>query len=203
MVAVFIVAGGGILYWWSQGYEYIDTPRGGETVVAFGDSLVAGVGATKDGGFVSLLSQRLDMQIINAGVPGDTSAYGIARLERDVLSYEPSIVILLLGGNDAIRRLPVKETFSNLETIIERIHATGAAVLLLGVRGGLLRDSYKKEFRSLAERTKVSFVPNVLDDIFANPKNIADPIHPNDEGYTLIADRIEPALRSMLENTPR
>lgn len=189
---------GGSLYFFDSGVEK-KFPTRGSRIVAFGDSLVEGVGASAGNDFVSLLSRRLDIQIVKKGRSGDTTAAALMRLEKDVLENDPRIVILLLGGNDAIRRIDPEETFTNLEIMITRIHGAGAAVLLLGVRGGALRDKYKNKFADLAKQTGAFFVPDVLDGIWGNSQLMFDAIHPNESGYRMIADRVEPVLRRMLD----
>lgn len=166
-------------------------------VVAFGDSLVYGTGSS-GGGFVSLLEQRLGRPIENLGVPGDTTAAGLERLD-EVLALHPSVVILLLGGNDYLRQVPQDTTFANLSTIIERLQADGAAVLLTGVRGGLIRDSFAARFEELAQRHGTAYVHDVLDDTLGVEGYMADQVHPNDAGYRVIADRVYPVLAAMLE----
>ena len=106
---------------------------------------------------------------------------------------------MLLGGNDAIRPVPTGEAFSRLGTLIDQIHQTGAAVILVGVRGGILGDSYRSEFEKLAKEKQVNYIPNILRGIFARPHLMADQIHPNDDGNALMADRIEPLLRQLLQ----
>lgn len=165
-------------------------------IVAFGDSLVFGTGSS-GGGFVALLEQGLGRDIQNLGRPGETSAGGLARID-EVLALEPSVVILLLGGNDVLRRVPPEATFSNLASIIERLQAAGAAVLLVGVRGGLLQDPYAAPFEELASRFGAAHVPDVLQQVFLDPDYMADQVHPNDAGYARIADRIQPVLEEML-----
>jgi lysophospholipase L1-like esterase len=166
-------------------------------IVAFGDSLVYGTGSS-GGGFVSLLEVRIGRPIENLGVPGDTTADGLARLD-DVLELRPSVVILLLGGNDFLRQVPREQTFANLATLIERLQADGATVLLAGVRGGLIRDNFAAGFEELAEAHGTAFVHDVLDDTLGVEAYMADQVHPNDRGYTVIADRIQPVLEAMLE----
>lgn len=170
-----------------------------KTVVAFGDSLVKGFGATRDGGFVSILSDEAGVPIINAGKNGDTTESALARLETDALSFKASIVIVLLGGNDALRQVPIDETFRNLEEIIERIEDTGAEVLLVGVQGSAFTDPYLNEFNDLAESKDVEYVPDVLRGIWSQQSLMSDLIHPNDSGYGKMAEKIEPHLLKMLE----
>jgi acyl-CoA thioesterase-1 len=166
-------------------------------VVAFGDSLVYGTGSS-GGGFVRLLEQRLGRPIENLGVPGDTTAAGLARLD-EVLALHPSVVILLLGGNDYLRQVPQDETFANLATIIQRLQVEGAAVLLAGVRGGLIRDNFAARFEELSEQYGTGYVHDVLDDTLGVKAYMTDQVHPNDAGYRVIADRVYPVLVSMLE----
>ena len=175
-------------------------PSAGTSVVAFGDSLVAGRGASDGGDFVSLLSRRLGVAIINAGRSGDTTRSALTRLDRDVLSRDPRIAIVLLGGNDFLRRVPVDETFENLTMIVEEIRSRGAAVVLVGVSVGLLSDPYAARYEALAEQTSSGLVPDILDGIFGHANLMTDTIHPNDDGYSIVADRVEPVLKDLLDD---
>jgi len=175
-------------------------PASGTSIIAFGDSLVEGHGATPGNDFVSVLSRRIGVPIVNAGRGGDTTEAALARLDSDVLARDPRIVLVLLGGNDFLRRVPQDETFRNLGAIVERIRAKGAAVLLIGVEVGLIRDPYGAEYEALARRTSAGLVPDILDDIFNDRARMADSIHPNDIGYRIMADRIEPVLRELVES---
>jgi lysophospholipase L1-like esterase len=166
-------------------------------IVAFGDSLVYGTGSS-GGGFVKLLEQRLGRSIENLGIPGNTTADGLERLDA-VLDMDPGVVILLLGGNDYLRQVPPDTTFANLSSIIERLQADGAAVLLAGVRGGLIRDNFAARFEELADRHGTAYVHDVLDDTFGVEGYMADQVHPNDAGYGVIAERMQPVLEAMLQ----
>ncbi len=188
-----------VIVLWATGDESVkNAPPRNDTIVAFGDSLVEGVGSQKGGGFVSLLSARLGTPIINLGVAGDTTGDGLARLE-DVREKKPGTVIVLLGGNDALRRAPLETTFGNLERIITTLQKDGAMVVLLGVRGGLLSDPYDAEYQALAERTNALYVENVLKGLIGRPELMFDTIHPNDAGYAIIAERVYEALEPYLE----
>jgi lysophospholipase L1-like esterase len=166
-------------------------------VVAFGDSLVFGVGSQKGGGFVSVLSERLGVEIINKGISGNTTEDGLSRID-EIFALEPDVVVLLLGGNDALRRIPEAQTFANLKNIIIQLKAKNIQVLLLGVRGGLLGDSFKDNFKTLSKETGTPLVSDVLDGLFGDSRYMSDGIHPNDLGYGKIADRVEPELRKLL-----
>jgi acyl-CoA thioesterase I len=166
-------------------------------IIAFGDSLIYGTGSS-GGGFVKLLEQRLGKPIENLGVPGDTTADGIERLD-EVIKRRPAVVILLLGGNDYLRQVPRNETFANLATIIERLQAENIAVLLVGVRGGLIRDLFAEQFQDLADRYRTAYVHDVLDDTLGVSGYMADQVHPNDAGYRVIADRVYPVLAKIVQ----
>ncbi len=172
-------------------------PSSGTDIIAFGDSLVFGTGATKGNDFVSLLSQRIGQPIVNVGHPGDTTADGLARL-HDIDRYKPKVVLLLLGGNDYLRRVKSEETFANLGKIIDDLHKRGAIVLLLGIRGGVLRDNFDAEFKKLHTTYQTAYVSNVLDGLLGDQTLMSDNIHPNDLGYAKVADRVEPVLKQLL-----
>jgi lysophospholipase L1-like esterase len=173
-------------------------PRAGGTIVAFGDSLVEGVGADESKNFVSRLSDKINEPIINLGISGDTTRDGLARV-GDVFEQNPRIVLVLLGGNDYIKRVPKEETFSNLKSIILNIQSRGAITVLLGVRGGVLQDHYDEEYKKLAKETGSVYVDNVLAGLLTKPQYMHDGIHPNARGYELIAEKIYPELLKVLE----
>ncbi len=165
-------------------------PPKNSTIVAFGDSLVLGVGSTESNDFVSLLSKKTGRPIVNLGVSGNTTAQGLERID-EVISKDPGTVIVVLGGNDYLRKLPQEETFNNLRKIITTLQSKGIMVVLLGVRGGLLVDKFNSDFKSLAKETGVVFVPNVLDGLIGDSRYMtSDGIHPNDLGYQKIAEKV-------------
>ncbi len=172
-------------------------PSSGTEIIAFGDSLVEGVGASHGKDFVSLLSSKIGRPIINLGVSGNTTIDGLARMEK-LNKYNPKIVILLFGGNDHLQKIPIDRTFLNLEQIIENIQERGAIVLLLGVRGNLLGNKFKPEFKKLSDKYRTAFVPDVLEGLFGNQKYMADAVHPNDDGNAIIAERIYPVMVTLL-----
>lgn len=172
-------------------------PRSGP-IIAFGDSLVAGVGVKEGKDFVSVLSESIGKPIENMGVPGDTITSGRARIAT-LLDRNPSIVILLLGGNDFLQRTSRDSAFENLEAIITQLQDEGTLVVLLGIRGGVLRDNYADQFNDLAARRSVVYVPNVLDGILGDPALMSDQIHPNEAGYARIAARVAKAIHPVLK----
>ena len=174
-------------------------PTAGERIIAFGDSLVEGVGASPGRDLVSVLSRRIGVPIVNAGRSGDTTGSALTRLDTSVLSRRPRIVIVLLGGNDMMRRVPQARMFENLETITTRIRARGSAVILVSVEVGF-GGADGRAFEALAERTSSALVRDILNGIFGRQALMSDGIHPNDRGYEIMADRIEPVLRKLVES---
>lgn len=172
-------------------------------IVILGDSLAAGTGSETGRGYVTLLQQRLKLEILNRGIPGDTTAGGLERLQKDVLAERPALVLVELGGNDFLRKVPREETFANLDQIVTRCQNAGAAVLLIGVQTGAFADDAAALYRSLAKKRQTAYVPNILDGILLHPELKADYIHPNDRGYERVADKVEPELRWMLRKMNR
>jgi lysophospholipase L1-like esterase len=176
-------------------YPVRNYPPKGTSIVALGDSLTAGVGASsEDKDYIRLLEQRLNIRIENKGVIGDTTHDALLRLDADVLKEKPDIVLVLLGSNDYLKGVPQKETFDNLRTITERIEQSGAVVVLIGARGGLLNDKFADDFKNLAREKGTLFVPEIMEGIIGVPNLMSDEIHPNDAGYLKMADKIAPIL---------
>lgn len=188
----------GIYFFIPRKQDIKNYPPRNATIVAFGDSLVVGYGATQDRGFVSLLAEKLGKPIINLGVSGETSSDGLSRVQ-DVLDRSPGTVILLFGGNDYLKKVPKAETFQNLKNIISRLQSRGVMVVLLGVRGGILSDHYEDEYAKLAQETGAVYVSDVLDGLFAHKEYMSDEVHPNDAGYAIIADRVFRAIKGYIQ----
>ena len=198
LVAAGVLLAGAALWFFAARGPEPARPTAGERIIAFGDSLVEGVGASPGRDLVSLLSRRIGLPIVNAGRSGDTTGAALTRLDEDVLSRSPRIVIVLLGGNDMLRRLPRARTFENLETIVTRIRDRGAAVILVSVEIGFGTGADGRAFEALAERTSSALVRDILDGILGRQALMSDGIHPNDRGYEIMADRLEPVLRKLV-----
>ncbi|MFM8471795.1 MAG: GDSL-type esterase/lipase family protein [Limisphaerales bacterium] len=199
LLLTLLLCGGGWL--WLRpgrgaGYANLPPPARGEWA-AFGDSLTQGYGAEEGGDYPARLAKRLGLKIRNLGISGNTTADGLARLDQ-ALQLQPRVALLCLGGNDSFRSMPADETFANLAAMIDRFHTTGTFVVLLGVRSVGLSDKNAKRFEQLAKTKRVLLVPNILDGILFTPSLMADQIHPNDQGYARIAERLEEALRPLL-----
>lgn len=172
-------------------------PSSGTDIIAYGDSLVQGVGSTRGGDFVSVLSRKSGRPIVNLGHSGDTTADGLARI-ADLDKYNPKVVLLLLGGNDYLKKIPANETEANLINMIRIIQSKGAIVILLGVRGGLLTDHFERMYEDLSVKYETAYVEDVLRGLIFNKNYMFDTIHPNNAGYALIAEKIYPTLERVL-----
>lgn len=198
VAAVVIVAG--VLAWYMLTRDVVvknyPSAKTGP-VLLFGDSLAAGEGATAGNDLASQLGKLASVPILNYGVSGDTTRDGLVRLNQ-VLTEDPRIAIILLGGNDFLKKIPREETFQNLEKIVTAFQKQGAIVMVLGVRSGLIGGGADEEYEALAERTGSAYMSDVLSGVFAHNDLMSDAIHPNDKGYGTIAERIAPQLVKLL-----
>ena len=127
--------------------------------------------------------------VINAGRPGDTTASALQRLEKDVLSYAPDIVLITLGGNDLKNGVATDTAFKNLKMIVNLIHNQGARVIIGGLHIPFRDRGFGRGYQKLADETGATLIPNILEDIMGNRELMSDPIHPNDAGYQIVAQR--------------
>lgn len=179
-------------------YLIANYPPQNDVIIAFGDSLVEGVGASRNNDFVSVLGSLLGKNISNFGKSGDTTRSALPRLVT-VLEKQPGVVIVLLGGNDYIKKIPQEETENNLKIIVSELQAQGSVVVLLGVRGGLLKDQRGDMYKNISEELGAVYVEDVLDGIFAQPDLMSDAIHPNDKGYAMIAEKVFKEMKFLYE----
>ncbi len=177
-------------------------------ILAFGDSLTAGLGLPAEGTFPSRLEARLRAEgvgahVVNAGVSGDTTAGGLARLDW-ALADKPEIVILELGANDALRGIDPAIVRANLDAMIGKIQASGAKLLLMGMRAPPnLGEEYQHEFEriypELARARGVTLYPFFLEGVAMDPKlNQPDGIHPNERGVAALVERIAPYVARLI-----
>jgi acyl-CoA thioesterase-1 len=182
-------------------------------LLVLGDSLAAGYGLPAEESFPAQLEMALQrsehkVRVINASVSGDTTAGGLARLGW-ALADNPHLVIVELGGNDALRALPPEETFANLDAILAQLREVGIPVLLAGMRaprnlGEHYTTAFDQIYPKLAREHAVSLYPFFLDGVALVPElNQADGIHPNASGVAVIVERILPVVDSVLRSIPK
>lgn len=166
--------------------------------IAFGDSLTYGYGASKGKDYPTLVAQKLAVKIENNGVSGQTTGDALGRVDASARKA-PRVVLLCLGGNDGLQKIPREKMFKNLSDIISTFHAEGSFVVLIGVRSATLRDKNEEGFEELAKRKRVLYIPDILEGLFTDPRYMSDQIHPNDAGYEMIAERVAKELRPLME----
>lgn len=174
-------------------------------VLALGDSLTFGYGLEQQHSWPSLLEEKLDREFVNAGTSGATTAFGLPTLKFHLKRYTPSLVVYALGANDALRGIDPKVTYKNMKETIEFLKAKNIPVVLLGMKAPPnYGEKFPKEFESLypklAKEFKLPLYPFLLEGIAGNPKlNLADGIHPNKEGYKIIAQNLEPFFKDFYD----
>jgi acyl-CoA thioesterase-1 len=178
-------------------------------IAVLGDSLTTAYGIAVEQGFPAQLERRLreegyDCAVLDAGVGGDTTAGGLARLDW-TLADRPSHVIVELGANDGLRALPPEQMEQNLAAIVSRLRADGVAVLLAGMRappnlGRSYGEAFERVFSRVAERQEVPLYPFFLDGVAGDPAlNQGDGIHPTAAGIAVIVERILPTVTDWLD----
>ncbi len=178
------------------------------TLVFLGDSLTAGQGLAKEQAYPALIEARLAAEgrpwrVINAGISGDTTAGGVARLDW-IYKQKMDVLFVCLGANDGLRGIPVVETERNLRAILARAKKEGTQVVLAGIQ---LPENYGKDYRTavsrifprLAKEYQVPLLPFLLEGVAMDPRlNQPDGIHPNAEGARRVADHVWSALDPVL-----
>jgi len=178
------------------------TPLPPGTVALFlGDSLTAGTGSSLDQAFPALVAKQTGWQVVNAGIPGDTSTGARERLPALLDEHRPAVVVVTIGGNDFLRQLPLEQTKANVDAMLAAIQAAGAVPVLvaipqpslLGAASGRLGDA--PFYAQLASAHRAAFLPDAIATILGDASLKADPIHPNAAGQARLADRLLAMLR--------
>ena len=178
-------------------------------IVAFGDSLTAGLGLLEQQAYPAIIQRKIDeagyqFEVVNAGLSGDTSAGGLRRLDWAV-EGDVRVLIVSFGGNDGLRGLPVEQMKKNLSAIIQKARERNIVVILAGMEappnfGQEYAASFRQAFRDVALAEKVLFIPFLLDKVAGRSDlNQADGIHPNQQGAQAIADTVWAVLEPLLD----
>lgn len=182
-------------------------------VVILGDSLTAGLGLAPDQAYPALIQKRIDaaglgVEVVNAGVSGDTSAGGLSRLDW-VLAGDVRVLVVALGGNDGLRGLTAAQLKHNLGEIITRAQSRGITVILAGMEAppNYGRDyivAFHKVYPAVAREYHVALIPFLLQGVAGDPKlNQPDGIHPTAAGARIVADHVWSALEPVLARSTR
>jgi acyl-CoA thioesterase-1 len=159
-------------------------------VLAFGDSLTHGTGASTGQSYPDVLSELLGRQVINVGIPGEISSAGLKRLPAVLDEYNPTLVILCHGGNDFLRKLDQATTNSNLDAMVTLIRSHGADVVLVGVPKFGFGLQVPELYSQIADKYTIPLQKEILVDLLSDNNMKSDAIHPNATGYRLMAEAI-------------
>jgi acyl-CoA thioesterase-1 len=178
-------------------------------IVAYGDSLTAGLGLLEQEAYPAVLQRKIDeagykFEVVNAGLSGDTSAGGVRRLDW-ALEGDVKVLIVAFGGNDGLRGLPVTQMKENLSAIIRKVRDRGAVVILAGMEappnfGQEYATAFRQAFRDVALEERVLFIPFLLNSVAGKSDlNQPDGIHPNQQGAAVVADTVWTVLEPLLD----
>ncbi|MDP2028541.1 MAG: arylesterase [Thiobacillus sp.] len=166
-----------------------------DVILAFGDSLTYGTGAEPNEAYPAKLVGLTQRVVVNAGVPGETTAEGVQRLPALLAEHHPKLVLLCLGGNDMLRRLPASETENNLRLMLQTLRSSGIQVVLIGVPEPKLFGGAPDFYAQLAEEFQLPYDGDTLNTVLKDNALKSDPIHPNAAGYAAIARELADLLK--------
>lgn len=167
-------------------------------ILAFGDSITYGTGTQKQSSYPAVLEQLSGHQVINAGIPGELTAGGLTRLAGTLEEVKPQLLILCLGGNDMLRQRGALEIEKNLERMVTISREQGVPVLLLGVpRPAIFGLESASLYYALAERMQIPLEAEIIPEVLADRDLKSDQIHPNTQGYRLLAEAVYNKLRKV------
>lgn len=164
-------------------------------VLAYGDSLTFGTGAAESDSYPAQLSQRIGRTVVRSGVPGEVSAAGLARLAEVLDEHQPKLLILCHGGNDMLRRQGKAQIADNLRAMIRMAQSRGIAVVLVGTPEPGLTISTPEFYEDVARQFKLPYEGGILTKVLRDSSLKSDAIHPNAQGYKLIAERLAELLK--------
>ncbi len=165
------------------------------TILAYGDSLTYGKGVEEEQSYPSVLADLSSREVINAGISGETTKQGLARLASVLEENEPHLMILLEGGNDILRNQNLSQTKQNLASMIEMAQSQGVQVLLIGVPEKKLFSNSAKIFPELAEQYELVFEGKLIASLLRSPEYKSDSVHFNKLGYEKLAQSIYQLLQ--------
>ena len=166
------------------------------SIVCFGDSLTQGFGATGEQTYPYFLQRFTDVPVINKGINGNTSKNGLNRID-DILQFKNSLVIVEFGANDFFQQIPISETKKNMETIVDKLKQNNNIVALVSVEDRQLNQLHNM-LKSLAKEKNVLFINGILNEFWDDRKLFSDEVHPNSNGYKLVADKIYKNIKHLL-----
>jgi acyl-CoA thioesterase-1 len=164
-------------------------------ILAFGDSLTYGTGATPTESYPAILEQLVGRRVVSSGVPGEVTAAGLSRLQGVLEREKPAILILCHGGNDLLRRMDRKQAANNLRAMIRLAQERGVAVVLIAVPSPGIALSPPSFYREIAAEMTLPIEEHILTTVLADGSLRSDSIHPNAAGYRKIAEAVAGLLK--------
>ena len=168
---------------------------GDATLLAFGDSLTFGTGASEDESYPAQLEKLIERRVVRAGVPGEVTAQALARLPGALDEHAPRLLLLCIGGNDFLRRLGNQQAEANVREMVKLARARGIAVLLIGTPEPGFTVTPPAFYAGIAKEYRVPYEESVIGQVLKDRSLKADPIHPNARGYRVIAERLAETLK--------
>ncbi len=172
-------------------------PNSNTDIIAFGDSLTYGKGAARNETYPAYLSEMLGREVINLGISGDTSAQGLARI-NEIKEYSPYMVLIEFSANDFFRKIPKERTEQNLREIVRQVQSMGAIAVLVDTGGAYPMEAYTKIQKQIAKEYNTLFVPAIMDGIYSKKSLKSDQVHPNADGYKIVAERVKKVIENYL-----
>jgi acyl-CoA thioesterase-1 len=166
-----------------------------DVIVAFGDSLTYGTGAAEAESYPVVLSGLIGRKVIRAGIPGEVTEGGLARLESVIEEHRPALMIVCLGGNDMLGKSADAQIRDNLRQIIKSIKDRGIGVMLVGVPRPALVTQAPPFYAELAAEFGIPYEAAIVTDVLYQRELKSDPIHPNARGYRKMAEAIAKLLK--------
>ena len=173
-------------------------PNSNTDIIAFGDSLTYGQGAGRSETYPAYLSEMIGREVINLGVNGDTSAMGLARINQ-IKKYSPYMVLIEFSANDLFRKIPKGQTENNLREIVRKVQDMGAIAVLVDTGGAYPMETYTKIQEQIAKDYNTLFVPTIMNGIYNKKSLKSDQIHPNGEGYKIVAAKVKKEIETYLK----
>ncbi len=173
----------------------LDKLAASDVIVAFGDSLTYGTGAAEAESYPIVLGQLIGRKVVGAGVPGDVTEGGLARLQAVIDEHKPRLVIVCLGGNDMLRKVDEAQTKTNLRSIIKTVQAQGIGAVLIGVPKPALVTSAPQFYEDIAKELGIPYEGKIVTDVLYQRDQKSDAIHPNAKGYRRMAEAIAALLK--------